>query len=159
MPYLNGYSMQDAAHQPNLRLDLGSPLVRRQIVAECLRYVSMNSNGSYVRGAKRAFDGVVLDIEPAGDASFFISLKLMLSELRDCFDKQGLNKKKVGIAAPQHTARAPKTRLGMGFVRLAEYVNYLVAMTYDSGVTDPLQYQAWMADQTVHILQAVYGSA
>lgn len=72
MPYLNGYSPADHSHAANLRLDLNDPAVRANVVAECTRYVSNKVPGSYVAGAARSFDGVVIDVEPAGDPAFFL---------------------------------------------------------------------------------------
>src|ERR1700730_11610486 len=85
MPCLNGYSPQDASYPANQRLDLDNPSVRANIVAECGRYVSAKVPGSYVQGSLRAFDGTILDIEPAGGPSFVRSLKTLLTEIRPSF--------------------------------------------------------------------------
>jgi len=162
MPYLNGYSVDDTAHTANLRLDLSNPAVRANIVAECERHVSTTAPGSYVRGSRRVFDGIVLDIEPAGSPVFFASFKLLLADIRAGFDGMGLRNKKIGIAAPQYTARTPKPNWGWSesdYYYIGKYVNYVIAMTYDSGLTEESKYQAWMTDQTTHILRAVSGAA
>jgi hypothetical protein len=162
MPYLNGYSLQDTAHAANLRLDLDNPAVRAQIVAECGKYVSANVPGSYVKGSMREFDGVVLDIEPAGDPAFFASFKTLMAEIRASFDGMGLRNKKIAVAAPQYTDRTPKPNWGWNssdYHYIARYVNDVIAMTYDSGLKDESQYQTWMNDQTTRILQAVSGAA
>lgn len=165
MPYLSGYSLQDTAHAANLRLDLSKAEVRANIVAECLRYVSNRVPGGYVRSLLkeplREFDGVVIDIEPAGDPAFFASLKKLMEEIRFAFDAKGLTEKKIGVAAPQYTAKTPKPNWGWNasdYYYMARYVDYVIAMTYDSGLDKP-EYQSWMADQTTHILQAVSGAA
>ncbi|HEY6256258.1 MAG TPA: glycosyl hydrolase family 18 protein [Xanthobacteraceae bacterium] len=161
MPYLNGYSPQDTAHAANLRLDLENPAARAHIVAECGRYVSANVPGSYVRGAARPFDGIVLDLEPAGDPTFLASLKTLVQEIRASFDAMGLRNKSIGFAAPQYTDRTPKPNWGWSasdYYYLARYVNYVIAMTYDSGLTDESKYGPWMSDQTTRILQAVSGA-
>lgn len=80
MPYLNGYSPQDTAHAANQRLDLENPAVRAHIVTECGRYVSADVPGSYVAGSTRAFDGIILDLEPSGDPAFLASLKILLGK-------------------------------------------------------------------------------
>jgi hypothetical protein len=161
MPYLNGYSPQDASHPANQRLDLDNPSVRANIVAECGRYVSAKVPGSYVQGSRRAFDGIILDIEPAGDPSFLHSLKTLLTEIRASFDGMSLKNKKIGFAAPQHTDKVPKPNWGWNssdYHYMARYVDYVVAMTYDSGL-EKAEYQSWIENQTAQILQAVSGAA
>ena len=161
MPYLNGYSPQDASHPANWRLDLDNPSVRANIVTECGRYASAKVLGSYVQGSPRAFDGIILDIEPAGDPSFLRSLKTLLTEIRASFDGIGLKNKKIGFAAPQHTDKVPKPNWGWNssdYHYMARYVDYVVAMTYDSGLKSA-EYQSWIEDQTAQILQAVSGAA
>jgi hypothetical protein len=162
MPYLNAYSPDDHAHAADLRVDLNDPSVRANIVAECERYVSPRAPGSYVAGAGRAFDGIVMDIEPAGGSAFFASFKTLLADIRAAFDRMGLKEKKIGVTAPQYTARNPKPDWGWDssdYYYIGKYVDYIIAMTYDSGLTDESKYQPWMKDQTTHILQAVSGSA
>ena len=162
MPYLNAYSPQDTAHATNLRLDLHNQTVRAHIVAECGKYVSASVPGSYVKGSKRAFDGIVFDIEPAGDPAFFASFKNLLAEVRASFDHTGLRNKKIAVAAPQYTDRNPKPNWGWNssdYYYIARYVNYVIAMTYDSGLKDESKYQPWMRDQTTSILQGVSGAA
>ena len=162
MPYLNGYSPQDTGHPANLRLDLANPAVRARIITECGRYVSANVAGSYVAGSARAFDGIILDLEPAGNPAFLASLKILLAEIRASFDGIGLGNKKIGFAAPQYTDRAPKSNWGWyasDYYDMAKYLNYVVAMTYDSGLQDQSKYPLWMSEQTTHILQAVSGAA
>ncbi|HEY6252161.1 MAG TPA: hypothetical protein VI685_19575 [Candidatus Angelobacter sp.] len=161
MPYLNGYSPQNTVQPPDTRLDLSNPRVRANIVAECGRYVSPSVAGSYVKGAERAFDGIIIDIEPAGDPAFFAPLKTLMAEIRSSFDGMGLKNKKIGIAAPQYTEKTPKPNWGWNssdYHYMARYVNYIIAMTYDSGLEKPT-YERWIYDQTVHILKAVSGSA
>lgn len=162
MPYVNAYSLQDTAHAANLRVDLNDPAVRAHIVAECERYVSANVLGSYVKGSTRVFDGIVLDIEPAGDPTFFASFKKLVAEIRSSFDGQGLRNKKIGVAAPQYTDKIPKPNWGWNasdYYYMARYVNYVIAMTYDSGLTDESKYRSWMSEQTIRILQGVSGAA
>lgn len=162
MPYLNGYSPQDTAHAVTLRLNLEDRAVRAHIVAECGRYVSANVPGSYVAGLPRAFDGIVLDLEPAGDPAFFASLKTLVVEIRASFDGMGLKNKRIGFTAPQYTERTPKPNWGWSssdYYYMAKNVNYVIAMTYDSGLADDSKYGPWMSNQTTHILQAVSGAA
>jgi hypothetical protein len=162
IPYLNGYSPQDTAHAANLRLDLENRAVRAHIVTECGRYVSADVPGSYVAGSTRAFDGIVLDLEPSGDPAFIASLKILLGEIRASFDGMGLRNKKIGFAAPQYTDRAPKPDWGWNasdYYYMAKYLDYIIAMTYDSGLQDESKYRPWISDQTTHILQAVSGAA
>ena len=161
MAYLNGYSLQDTAHAAGLRLDLANPAVREKIVTECERYVSDKPSGSYVKGTGRAFDGIMIDIEPAGDAAFLDSLKLLLKEIRAAFVRLGLNDKKIGVAAPQLTRKKPKPNWAWDlsdYHFIARYVDTIVAMTYDSGLKTP-EYQSWISDQTAQILRAVSGAA
>jgi len=161
IPYLNGYSLQDTAHQANARLDLGKPEVRRNIVLECRRYVSAQVAGSYVKGSRRVFDGIMLDIEPGGNPAFLRSLKLLLTEIRTSFDGMGPNNKKIAFAAPQLSRKAPKPDWAWDssdYHYMARYVDYIVAMTYDSGL-ETAEYRSWIDDQTTQILRAVSGSA
>lgn len=162
MPYLNGYSLEDTSHAANQRLDLNNPAVRANVVAECGRYVSAKVPGSYVKGSSRAFDGIVLDIEPAGSPTFFASLKTLMAEIRASFDGMGLRNKKIGFAAPQFTSLTPKPNWGWNssdYYYMGEYVDYVIAMTYDSRSTDGAKYHSWMSDQTTRILQGVSGAA
>jgi hypothetical protein len=161
MPYVNGYSPQNAAHA-NLRLNLADRAVRAHIVAECGRFVSASASGTYVGGSARVFDGIVLDLEPAGDPDFLTSLKTLIAEIRASFDGMGLRSKKIGIAAPQFTERAPKPDWGWAasdYYEVAKAVNCIIAMTYDSGLTDESKYAPWMSEQTRRILQAVSGAS
>jgi hypothetical protein len=112
MPYINGYSAQDTAHAANLRLDFQNGGVRAHIVTECIRYASAAVASSYVGGSTRTFDGIVLDLEPAGDPTFLASLKTLASEIRAAFDGMNLRNKKTGFAAPQYTERTPKPDWG-----------------------------------------------
>src|SRR5262249_44737613 len=64
-------------------------------------------------------------------------------------------------AAPQYTDRTPKPTWGWNasdYYAMARHINYIMAMTYDSGVTQGAAYQAWIAQQTTQILQAVSGA-
>jgi hypothetical protein len=162
MPYLSGYSPQDTTHAANLRLNVENRAVRAHIVTECGRYVSADVPGSYVAGSTRAFDGIVLDLEPSGDPAFLASVKILLEEIRASFDGMGLRNKKIGFAAPQFTERAPKPNWGWNasdYYYMAKHLDYVVAMTYDSGLQDESKYRPWMSDQTLRILQAVSGAA
>jgi hypothetical protein len=79
-------------------------------------------------------------------------------EIRASFDGMGLKNKKIGFAAPQYTERAPKPNWGWNspdYYGMAKYLNYVIAMTYDSGLKDETKYQPWMAEQTTHILQSL----
>jgi hypothetical protein len=161
MPYLNAYSFQDAAHAANLRVNLEDRAVRARIVGECGKYVSATVAGSYVKESKRVFDGVVLDIEPGGNPAFLASLKTLLTEIRASFARMGMANNKIGLAAPQYTKRVPKPDWGWDasdYHSLAGYVDYVIAMTYDSGLKDESKYRLWMKDQATHILQAVSGA-
>lgn len=136
--------------------------MKTHIVAECGRFVSANAPGSYVAGSARVFDGIVLDFEPAGDPAFLASLKLLIAEIRAAFDGMGLRNKKIGFAAPQFTERSPKPDWGWSasdYYEMARAVNTIIAMTYDSGLTDESKYEPWMSEQTTHILQAVSGAS
>ncbi len=162
LPYLNGYSLQDSAHPANLRVDIGDPAVRANIVAECGRYVSPKVSGSYVAGSSRVFDGVLLDIEPAGDPAFLASLKLLFNEIRASFDGMGLKGKTIGFSAPQFTTRIPKPNWGWDstdYYSLARNVNYLIAMTYDSSLQNDQLFQEWMSAEAIGIMDSVSGAA
>ena len=161
MPYINGYSPQNTGRPADARVDPGNPQVRAGIVAECLRYLSASVPGSYVRGSHRVFDGIVLDIEPAGDAGLVAVLKTLLMELRSALSAAGLERAKIGFAAPQLTDRVPRPDWGWSasdYHYMARHLDYVFAMTYDSSTRTPAAYADWLERQTGQILQAVSGA-
>jgi hypothetical protein len=142
------------------KLDLGDPTVQANIVADCGQFLSATVPGSYVAGAARTFDGCALDIEPAGDPVVYANLKAIVIALRASAPFSG-GGKRIGIAAP--SLHNPKPASGWlwnssDYYYMGEYVDYILAMTYDTRLTSTTSYQTWIAAQTDSILQAVSGA-
>ena len=143
-------------------LDLADATVRASIVDECINLVSTTTAGSYIRGATRAFDGVVLDIEPTGpvlgDDSYFNLVKQLMIEIQSAFRADP------ALAGKQTAFTAPKFGTGdrwfwnaSYYHYMARHVDYLIAMTYDSRETTGGGYSNWLAQQTQNILDSVSG--
>jgi len=140
------------------KVDLGDPTVQANIVADCGRFLSTTVPGSYVTGASRTFDGCALDIEPAGDPTVYANIKAIVIALRHSPAFNG-NGKRIGIAAPQ--LQNPNTVWSWNssdYYYMGEYVDYILAMTYDTRLTSASAYSSWIAEQTDSILVAVSGA-
>ena len=126
------------------KLDLGDPTVCSNIVAEAKRFVMMPG---------RAFDGVQLDLEPAGGSpQRFEQINRLITEI-----KAAIPGKLTSFAAPKIGATQwswPTEH----FVAMATNVDLLAVMTYDSGLTNGVEYADWVRDHTVKALQAVRGT-
>ncbi len=141
-------------------IDVSNATVRANIAAESNKFTSTSASGSYISGASREFDGVLIDFEPAGGTSAvattqFNNLKTTMDQIRTAIGSGKLT----AFAAPQYSATSSSTWNWSPtfYYYMALHVNYIVAMTYDSGSTTGSAYQSWIEQQTVNILQAVSG--
>lgn len=136
---------------PLTYIDLSSAAVRQQIA---------DFSGSLVM--QYGFDGVHLDPEPVGNQN--ANLLLLFDRTRQAIGKQAL----LSLAA--HTAwpifadspllDATNTNFwGAAYFRaVAQYVDQIAVMTYDSTLTSPLFYRLWSRFQVIAISKAVGGT-
>lgn len=143
-------------------VDVNNGMTRTNIIGEAKKLISTNVVGSYVAGASRAFDGVQMDLEPAGpngSDTRFNNMKQMMVDMKAGFTALGLGSKLTSFTAPAYTTA---TNNVWGWTPVYYYYmgvnsDLLCAMTYDSGITAGSVYQGWIQDQTTNILKAVSG--
>ncbi|KAF3926396.1 hypothetical protein AA313_de0204355 [Arthrobotrys entomopaga] len=133
-------------------IDLDNPTNRAGIVGEAKKLALTNVEGSYISDAKREFDGVQLDLEPAGDPSPFKPMKSLMREL-----KAGLEGKLTSWAAAQLGEGNRYLWTPVRYHYMARYTDLICAMTYDTSSKTAADYSAYMEKATVDILQAVSG--
>lgn len=169
--FLKHVAAYESAHRVSFRLmavlngdaqslDWSDSALESNIVADCGKYLSATVPGSYVTGSPRAFDGCVIDIEPSGTPAVHSRLKTLVVALRASAPFRD-GTKKIGIAAPK--LKNPKSASGWDwnpsdYYYMGKFVDYILAMTYDSGSTSWQSYQTWMAAQTSDILRSVSGA-
>lgn len=141
-------------------LDVSNATVRANFAAECAKFTSTSSPGSYIVGANRTFDGVFVDLEPAGGTSSaastqFNNLKTLMDQVKSAVGGGKLT----SFAAPQYNASSSSVWCWgpTYYYYMARHVDILMGMTYDSGSTSSSGYQSWMQQQTINILRAVSG--
>lgn len=141
-------------------IDVSNATVRANLAAESSKFTSTGASGSYISGASREFDGVLIDFEPAGGTSTiattqFNNLKTTMDQIRTAIGSGKLT----AFAAPQYSATSSSAWSWSPtfYYYMALHVNYIIAMTYDSDSTTGPAYQSWIEQQTVNILQAVSG--
>jgi len=141
-------------------IDVSNATVVSNIAAESAKFTSASVSGTYVPGATRTFDGVLIDFEPAGGTSTtantqFNNLKAMMDQITTAVGTGKLT----AFAAPQYSSTSTTVWdwCPTYYYYMALHTNYIVAMTYDSGSTTGSAYQTWMQAQTIGILQAVSG--
>jgi hypothetical protein len=133
-------------------VDVTNAAVRSAIVDECTKLVSESVPGSYIAGANRAFDGIVVDIEPAGkDDTRFFALVSLMEEIKAAVGSEKLT----GFTAPKFGTANAYEWSAYYYSVMALHVDFLVAMTYDSGSTTGVEYKDWQAHQVLSILAAV----
>lgn len=139
--------------------NLSSSSLRSAIVGECKKFVSSSEPNSYVSGANRVFDGISMDIEPCGnDDTYFDNYKTLMDEIRTAFDYLGLYNTTTSVCTPGYGSRSSQWQWdAVYYYYMARHVNFLTAMTYDSGSTSASAYQTWISNQTYNILRAVSG--
>jgi PKD repeat protein len=138
--------------------------VATNIVMEAEKLVSTNVAGSYIAKATRAFDGVQLDLEPAGpngsDTQFF-NIEQMIVNIKSAFRSLGVGNKLTSFTSPTYTISSTNNNVWnwppMYYYAMGTNIDLLVAMTYDTGFTSGSQYQSWIQDQTTNILKMVSG--
>jgi hypothetical protein len=99
----------------------------------------------------------MVDLEPMGyngsDTRFNDCKSLMIAI------KSGIGSGKItGFSPPKFAATAGEWSWhSTYYYYMGLYVDFVAAMTYDIGITNGPQYQAWMRQQTTNILRAVSG--
>ncbi len=139
-------------------VDVTSPSVRSNIVDECKKLVSTSWLNSYVAGASRTFDGMQLDLEPAGlNTNLFNGLVTLFDQVRAGFGSIGMSSKLTSFTAPKYGTANSSYWSADNYYAMASHLDLLVAMTYDSGLTTGAAYQSWIQDQATNVLRAVSG--
>jgi len=136
-------------------LDISNAAVRSTLVNECKKLVSTSTDGSYIDGAARSFDGIMIDIEPSGrNDTYFDALKTLMDEI-----KAGIGPGKlVAFTPPKYSTNGGASFWSPTYYYyMARHVDLLCAMTYDSVSSSGAAYQAWMTSQVTDILRAVSG--
>jgi hypothetical protein len=136
-------------------LDVTDPTVRQTIVNESTRLVSTTAPGSYIAGANRSFDGIMVDIEPSGNNdAYFNALKGLMDDIKAAVGSDKL----VGFTPPKYgTGGSVWYWSPTYYYYMARHVDILCAMTYDGNPSSGAAYQAWMTAQATAIMQAVSG--
>ncbi len=138
-------------------VNLSDPSVRATIRRECNKLLSPSATGSYVPGASRSFDGLILDFEPSGgDATRFAALIALVDGIRQDIQAIGLPNAKIGLAA--HTLGTQNAYHWSAdfYAQMAHHADFLCAMTYDSGISTAAAYQTWIENQLGSILAALH---
>ncbi|MDB5084159.1 MAG: hypothetical protein JWN30_1045 [Bacilli bacterium] len=136
-------------------VDLSNATVRSAIVEECKKLTSTTEPGSYVSGANRAFDGVMMDIEPSGNNdTLFNNYKQLMDDI-----KNGIGSSKLtGVAAHKLGTSASRWYWSPSYYYdMGRHVNVIVDMAYDTGLTAGTAYQGWMQAQVKSTMDAVSG--
>jgi PKD repeat protein len=155
MPYSGG---------PTTGVNVNIASVASNIVMEAEKLVSTNVAGSYITKSTRAFDGVQLDLEPAGpngsDTQYFNIVKIIVN-IKSAFRSLGVGNKLTSFTSPSYTTSSTNNNIWdwppMYYYNMATNIDLLCAMTYDTGYTSSMQYQNWIQDQTTNILKMVSG--
>lgn len=136
-------------------IDVSNASIRSNIVSLCQKLTSTTVTGSYIAGANRAFDGIMVDFEPSGpNDPRFTNLKTLMDEI-----KTGIGSgKKTGFASHKYSTNGSEWSWAESpYYYMGRHVDYIAAMTYGSGLTTTTDYQNWMQSQTYNILRAVSG--
>jgi hypothetical protein len=143
------------------RTNLSQDQVRKNIVLECLRFVSTQIPGSYVNGQTRLFDGIHFDLEPSGlESGCFPHVLELMRNMRSQLnaDGAGLSDKSISIAAHTFGERGKWQWPAQYFYDMAGVADEIAIMMYDGGAADGPAYQKWLIEQTPKILSAVSGA-
>ncbi len=137
-------------------VNLSDPNVRSTIRGECKKLLSPTILGSFVAGATRPFDGLILDLEPSGgDATRFAALIALVDGIRQDFQVIGLPNATIGLAAGALGTHNAYQWSADFYAQMAHHADFLCAMTYDSGISTAAQYQTWIENQVGGILAAL----
>lgn len=157
----NGYQFKVLAwlNADSSVVDVTDPIVRSNIVDQCQRLVSTSVPSSYVAGATRVFDGMQLDLEPAGqDTNRFNGLVTLFDQIRAGFTSIGVGNKLTSFTSPSYGTGTSVWQWSRDFYyTMGNHLDLLTAMTYDTAFTNGTTYQNWIQDQTTNILKAVSG--
>lgn len=138
-------------------LDITNAGLRDTVAAEAARYLDPHAPGSFVAGCRRRTDGILLDIQPiGGNAGLLKSYTQLLQQVRKIAAPGG---QKLGVAAHKLGTQFAWQLSQENYNHLAQHVDYLVGMNYNSGVSTAAEYQAWVEEQTRDTLRAVSGMA
>ncbi len=143
-------------------VDVNNETTQTNIIGEAEKFVSTTITNSYVAGATRAFDGVQIDLEPAGpngSDTQFNNLKQMMIDMKSGFTTLGLGSKLTSVTAPPYSTATNSvwTWTPVYYYYMGVNCDLLCGMTYDTGITNGPAYESWLQDQTTNILQAVSG--
>jgi hypothetical protein len=134
-------------------VDVGSATVRTAIVDEAKKLTSIGP-GTYFNGGNRAFDGIMMDIEPSGNNDTqFNNYKQLMIDIKSNISSSKLT----GAAVHKYGTGSVWSWSPTYYYYMGRNVDLLVAMTYDSQATSSTGYQVWMKQQTKDILRAVSG--
>lgn len=141
---------------------LSQEQVQKNIVEECLRFVSAQTPGSYVSGQTRIFDGIHMDLEPSGlESGCFPQILELVRRLRSRLDadETASSGKSISMASHALGQRGKWQWPAAYYSDMARLVDEITVMMYDGGARDGLAYQKWLIEQTPQILSAVRGDA
>ncbi len=141
-------------------VDVTNSGVVSNMVNECRKLVSTSVPGSYVAGSTRVFDGIQLDLEPAGaNAGLFTGLVGFFDQVRAAFSALGVTNKLMSFTSPSFDTAGTSVWdwTPDNYYAMAGHLDLLCAMTYDTGYTSGSTYQNWIRDQTTNILHSVSG--
>ena len=143
-------------------LDVTQASIRSNIVGECRKFTSTNVPGSFITGSTRTFDGVHLDFEPTGaDTNRFNALKLLVDQIRAGLTGVGLpNGGHISFAASRYAVGSSSDRRWSPdfYYEMAQKVDALGVMLYDTTITTTGTFQSLVRDQTTNIVRAVSGA-
>ena len=154
--YLNGNLDSTAANF----IDVSQTTVQANLAIESTKFTSTGVSGSYIAGASRSFDGILIDFEPSGGTS--IAATAQFNNLETTMDQIAAaigSSKMTAFSTPPFNATSSSVWDWSSpfYYGMARHVNLLVAITYNSGSTTGSAYETWMEGQTRSILESVYG--
>jgi hypothetical protein len=139
-----------------------NPVTRANIVTECQRFVSTSVPGSHVVGANRTFDGVHFDFEPSGgDTNLANGLLPLMDQTRAGLTSVGLtNGGHISFASQRYATGTSSTARWSPdlYYQMAQKVDSLGVMLYDTTINSASQFQGVVRDQTTNILHAISGT-
>ena len=137
-------------------VDISNPAIRSAIAQECQKLTLTTVPGSYLAGANRAFDGVILDLEPSGNNdALFNNYMILMDGIRSSIGGGNLT----GVAAEKLATTTSQWYWSPSYYsQMAQHVDVIVDMAYDTGLGSGGAYQNWMESQTTSALQAVSGT-
>ncbi len=142
--------------------DVTNPTVRSNLVVECEKLVSTNVPGSYVKKAKRTFDGVHFDFEPSGgNSNIFSGLLLLMDQVRAGFTSVGLtNGGYISFVSDRFQANSTSTARWTqdNYYQMGQKVDSFGVDLYDTTITSPSTFQGVIRDSITNIVRSVSGA-